>query len=171
MSARTSPRLLDITLTPADALAWEMLPRPWRGVRLVGLYVWLGSVGLVLAMLPEELVGHQAELRFWIIGLVLIGIAYAISVLLTNVAARLRARRRLAAGARQRVEVWPDHLILVGTAGRQRIDDAETGAPVLTATHLFVPFADDVIILPATAFPRRADMEALVARLDAAGKA
>lgn len=157
----TEPLLtLTYTLTTADALAYEALPREMVGWRKWLLLVWLAAAGGMVAFLPAEWIGPEWGWRFWLIALLLVGIAYAIATVVMTLATRRRARRRIPAPAVVTLEQWGDHLAL--TIGeRQQFVAYETLADVaIGKAHVFVTAPPQVLIVPLTAF---ADRDELVA--------
>lgn len=151
---------LTYTLTTADALAYEALPREMVGWRKWLLLVWLAVAGGMVAFLPAEWIGPEWGWRFWLIALLLVGIAYAIATVVMTLATRRRARRRIPAPAVVTLEQWGDHLAL--TIGeRQQFVAYETIADVaIGKAHVFVTAPPQVLIVPLTAF---ADRDELVA--------
>lgn len=163
-------RIYEYTLTPADALAYERLPRPFRGWRFYVLALWLASSGLLLALLPESWVGPEGGWRFWLIGVGLLGVAGAIALGFMALLMRWRAQRRVPAPITMRVEQWAEHFV-IEAGGRSRSlafgDIVGTGA---TATHLFIVTPRDLLILPAHLFKDLGEMRLLARRLNAFGR-
>ena len=163
-------RTYEYTLTPADALAYESLPRSLRGWRFYVLALWLASSGLVLALMPESWIGPEGGWLFWLVGVALLGIAGVIAVAAMTLMKHLRAYRRVPAPLAMRVEEWAEHFS-IEAGGRSRSlafgDIVGTGA---TATHLFIVTRGDLLILPAHLFTDRGEMRLLARRLAAHGR-
>ncbi len=151
---------LTYTLTTADALAYEALPREMVGWRKWLLLVWLAVAGGMVAFLPAEWIGPEWAWRFWLIALLLVGITYAIATVVMTLATKRRARHRIPAPAVVTLEQWGDHLAL--TIGeRQQFVAYETLADVaIGKAHVFITAPPQVLIVPLTAF---ADRDELVA--------
>jgi hypothetical protein len=163
----TEPLLtLSYTLTPADALAYETLPREMIGWRKWALLLWLAGMGGVVAFLPHEWVGPEGGWRFWVIGLALVGVAYAVATLAMTLARHARARRRVPAPVTMVVERWGDHLA-IDTAGSRGFIAWETVAAVnATATHVFINAPPQVVIIPLSAFEDAQEMAAFARDID-----
>lgn len=163
----TEPILtLIYTLTTADALAYEALPREMVGWRKWLLLVWLAVAGGSVAFLPAEWIGPEWGWRFWLIALALVGLAYAIATVVMTLATRRRARRRIPAPMVATLEQWGDHLAL--TIGERQLFIAyETIADVaIGKAHVFVTAPPEVLIVPLTAFADRDEMRAFGEDID-----
>ncbi len=163
----TPPLLtLTYTLSPADALAYESLPRELTGWRNTLFLAWLGLAGGAVAFVPETIAGPEWGWRFWLVGLALVAIAYAVARLVMRLAASRRARNRIPAAVDVTLEQWGDHL--AATIGDRRLFIAyETIAAVATTSeHVFVTARPDVLIVPLRAFPDHAEMLAFGAHVD-----
>ena len=157
---------LHFRLTPADALAWEMLPaeaRGWLKAALFAPWIMLGlgwgvTEGNGLALWLRLALAAAPALAVWALSQALIS--------------RARQRRAIA-----RI---PAPLEMVCTSGARQLvahpDDqpqtALTVTPetlrqvVLTPTHLFLDADPALLILPRAAFAEAADMAALAAHWD-----
>jgi len=163
-------RVHEAVLTTADALAWEQLPGELRGWRKFAFFAWLASAGAILALVTDGWPDADRDWRFWLLGLALLALNYAVWVLATNLAQRWRARRRIAAPTPLRVEEWGDHLA-ASEGDRHTFMAYETvAATVLTPRHLFVVSPPAVMILPLRAFQDPSEMAALAERITAAGR-
>jgi hypothetical protein len=155
----TEPLLtLAYTLTTADALAYEALPREMVGWRKWVLLVWLAAAGGSVAFLPEEWIGPEWGWRFWLAALVLVGVAYGLASLVMTRATSRRARRRIPAPTVATLEQWGDHL--AARIGERELFVAyETIAAVtIGKAHVFVAAPPEVLIVPLTAFADRDEM-------------
>lgn len=163
----TAPlRVYEYTLTPADALAYETLPRALGGWRFALLAIWLAASGGVLAVLPEAWIGPEGGWLFWLVGIVLLGIAAAIAVGVMTFATRLRARRLVPAPREMRVEEWGDHFS-IATEGRTSFIAYETiNVAIVGPAHLFVVAKPDVLIIPERAFTNCTEMRPLARLLN-----
>lgn len=163
----TNPLLtLTYTLTPADALAYEALPRELRGWRKWALLLWLASMGAVLTLLPRDWVGPEGGWRFWVIGLALVGLAYGIATVVMTLASHAQARRRMPASVAVTLEQWGDRLA-IDADGRRSVIAWETIAGVtLGKAHVFIDAPPAVLIVPARAFADMAAMSAFAADVD-----
>lgn len=163
-------RILAYRLTPADAVAFEALPRPLGGVTKFVAIVWLALAGAVLALLPESVAGREHSLRWWLVGLVLLAIQFALLVLVHNLRIRRRARRRIPAACDVELAEWGDHLH-EKRSGSDVFVSPETIAKVIrTDRHVFIDAPDDVLIIPAAAFETVNDMAAFADGWDEASR-
>ena len=157
---------LTYTLTTADALAYEALPREMVGWRKWLLLVWLAVAGGLVAFLPTEWVGPEWGWRFWLAALVLIGIAYALAAAAMTLATRRRARKRIPAPTVATLEQWGDHLA-VTVGGRQLFVAYETIADVaIGKSHVFITAPPEALIVPLSAFADRDEMTAFGEDID-----
>ena len=157
----TEPLLtLTYTLTTADALAYEALPRELIGWRKWLLLVWLAVAGGLVAFLPVEWIGPEWGWRFWLAALVLVGLAYGFATLVMTLATHRRARRRVPAPMVVTLQQWGDHLA-VTTAERQLFVAYETIADVaIGKAHVFITAPPEALIVPLSAFTDRDEMVA-----------
>lgn len=158
--------LLHYRLTPADALAWEMLPTEARGwVKLALFAPWI-MLGLGWGAID----GH--DLPFWQHAALASAPALAVWALSQALMARGRQRRALAripAPLDMVCEVWGDHLSAhaVGHPQAALILAPETiRQVVLTPDRLFLDAASSLLILPRAAFAGAEDMAAFAAHWD-----
>ncbi len=157
---------LTYTLTTADALAYEALPRELIGWRKWLLLVWLAVAGGLVAFLPAEWVGPEWGWRFWLAALVLVGLAYGVATLVMTLATRRRARRRVAAPMIATLQQWGDHLA-VTTAEQQLFIAYETIADVaIGKAHVFITAPPEALIVPLSAFADRDEMMAFGDHVD-----
>lgn len=157
---------LSYTLTSADALAYETLPRELTGWRRWLFLLWMIGAGIVLALLPEDWVGPDWGWRFILIGVALVGLAWLLAAATMTLARHRAARRRLPRPQSVELRQWGDHLEVV-TDGRQAVIAYETIAAVTTtATHVFINAPPAVIIVPARAFEEPAEMQTFGADVD-----
>lgn len=157
---------LTYTLTTADALAYEALPREMVGWRKWLLLVWLAAAGGSVAFLPAEWIGPEWGWRFWLIALVLVGFAYAIATVVMTLATHRRARRRIPAPTVVSLEQWGDHL--TAHSGERQLSIAyETIAAVtIGKAHVFITAPPEALIVPLTAFADRDEMLAFGEGID-----
>ena len=156
------------TLTSADALVYERLPKELPGVPRIALYVWLGLAGFELAALPPELVGEPNAPRFWLAGAVLVLVQYGLYRIARAVTRLNRARHAYPRPADFVLTQWPDRLAVERDGGTAITTPfAEIGALLPTAAYLFIAAGDQLVIVPATAFGAPAAMQALVEAIDA----
>ncbi|WP_439599780.1 hypothetical protein [Devosia sp.] len=163
----TEPLLtLTYTLTTADALAYEALPRELIGWRKWLLLVWLAVAGGLVAFLPVEWIGPEWGWRFWLAALVLVGLAYGVATLVMTLATHRRARRRVPAPMVVTLQQWGDHLA-VTTAERQLFVAYETIADVaIGKAHVFITAPPEALIVPLSAFADRDEMVAFGDHVD-----
>ena len=163
----TSPlRVYEYTLTPADALAYETLPRTLGGWRFALLAIWLAASGGVLAVLPEAWIGPEGGWLFWLVGIVLLGIAAAVAIGVMTLATNLRARRLVPAPRLMRVEEWGDHFSIATEGRSSAIAYEAINVAIVGAAHLFVVTKPDVLIIPEHAFADRTEMRPLARLLN-----
>ena len=163
----TEPLLtLTYTLTTADALAYEALPRELVGWRKWLLLVWLAVAGGLVAFLPAEWVGPEWGWRFWLAALVLVGIAYGLATAVMTLTRHRRARRRVPASSVVTLEQWGDHLA-VTIGGRQQFIAYETIADVaIGKSHVFITAPPEALIVPRSAIAERDENTAFGADID-----
>ena len=155
------------TLTAADALAYERLPRELPGLQKFALFVWLGLGGAALGLLPETITGSLYGVQFWLLGAVLIGVQYLIFRLVRGALRWLRARRRYPQPVDIGLEQWPDRLVLT-QAGRPRTIPFQAISMLLpTPNALFAAVDKDLLIVPRRAFAEDNDIMALADAIDA----
>lgn len=153
-------------LTRADALAYETLPREIMGWRRILLFLWVGSGGMVVAILPEDWVGGEGSLRFWAILLACVAIQFALATAAMTAWAHVRAARRLPRPVAVTMLDHVDHLEWQ-EQGVVSVFASETIGPVIrTLTHLFVHVDSRVLILPVRAFDGMTAMSAFANELD-----
>ena len=157
---------LTYTLITADALAYEALPREMVGWRKWLLLVWLAVAGGSVAFLPAEWIGPEWGWRFWLIALVLVGLAYAIATVVMTLATHRRARHRVPTPTVATLEQWGDHLAV--TIGERQLFVAyETIAAVtIGKAHVFITAPPEMLIVPLTAFADRDEMLAFGEDID-----
>lgn len=166
MMADTPLETLNYTLTSADALAYEMLPRDLVGWRRWLLLVWLGAAGSLVAWLPADLVGPEWGWRFWLFAVGFVGIAYGLASLAMTLDARRRARHRIPGPIAVELRQWGDHLD-IERAGQRRFVAYETiNAVIVAEAHVFIVVRPDVLIVPLFAFPGHPEMVAFGEAVD-----
>lgn len=138
------------TLSAADALAWERLPRRITGLHKLGFAAVLlvGCGGF--ALLPHRWVEGWKYFA-WLTMVALF--AYIGTRLMFDMIALYRARLRFPAPVDVVVEDWEDRLhVKLGTkTSRIRLGDVESLAR--TADYVFAQTASELLILPFDAFP------------------
>jgi len=164
--ADTPLETLTYTLTPADALAYETLPRERTGWRSAVRLVWLGGCGGLVAFVPADWTGPEWGWRFWLIALLFVGIAYIAALLAMRLAAEARAHHRIAAPVEVTLKQWDDHLA-VRLGGISSIIAYEAIAGVsIGREHVFVVAPPLVLIVPRLAFADPLQMRAFGEEID-----
>lgn len=158
---------LRYTLTAADALAYERLPRSLTGMQRATLYLWLVLAGILLVALPPELVGTISSPRFWLTGAAFLIVQWFVYIGLRAWWQRARAQARYPAPVEVAVEPFDDHLLLTEGGRTRSIPFEEIGMMLPAASHLFMAVGRDLVIIPLTAFGDQAGMDELVGRIDA----
>jgi hypothetical protein len=159
-------RVYEYTLTPADALAYETLPRALGGWRFALLAIWLASSGAVLALLPEAWIGPEGGWLFWLVGGLLLCVAAVVAIGVMTLATHRRARRLVPVARLMRVEEWGDHFS-IATEGRTSAIAYETiNVAIVGTAHLFVVAGPDVLIIPERAFADPSEMRPLARLLN-----
>jgi len=161
------PTPLRYTLTTADALAYERLPRALTGMQRATLYLWLVIAGVLLVALPPELVGTIASPRFWLTGAIFLIIQWFIYVGARWWWQRSRARMRYPRPVDIELETFDDRLELAENGRPCTIPFDEIGMMLPTADYLFLAAGRELIIVPRTAFVDVTGMDDLVGRIDA----
>lgn len=165
--ARAPEQTLTYTLTASDALVWETRPRELTGWRRMIFLLWLGFAGFVLFLVPQDWVGPEGSLRFylWLVGL--IGVQWGLAALAMTAMARLRARRRIPVPLVVRLDVYPDRLVERRDLAEPVVITPDRIASVLSFPgHVIVATPRDVVIVPARAFADAAAMDGFAARWD-----
>ena len=166
-SAEPRPlHVLSFTLTRADALAFETLPREIQGWRLALLIVWIGLAGAAVSLLPPDWVSEENGWLFWawMAGLGLI--QYGLAVFAMTLLAHRRAALRLPGPAAVELHDHVDHLEWREN-GRPSYVAPETIAQVITTPrHLFVRVEGQALIVPVRAFEDADEMMAYAAALE-----
>ncbi|MGE3875233.1 MAG: hypothetical protein AB7F74_19945 [Parvibaculaceae bacterium] len=163
-------RRLVFTLTRADALAYETLPREIGGWRLILLFVWISFGGMAVAMLPENWVGEEGGWRFWFFIAVSGFAQYRLAMVVMRMFRFWRASRRLRHP--MAVEML-DHI--------HHLEWREGGVPffvapeainaiITTPTHAFVHVYGRILIIPARAFGSRHEMSGFAEELERRGE-
>lgn len=161
---------LAYTLTPADALAYEALPREIVGWRKWSFLVWLAAAGMVLALLPRDWVGPEGGWRFWLVLLALLGAFWGVAILVMTLNTHRRARRRIPSATPVVLKQWGDHLEVAG-AGRTFFVAYETIADVATTSdHVFIAAPPEAIIVPSSAFAGSEEMALFGSEIDRLSK-
>lgn len=158
---------LHYTLTAADALAYERLPRTLTGMQRATLYLWLVLAGVLLVALPPELVGTISSPRFWLTGAAFLIIQWFIYTALRWWWQRSRARARYPRPVDISLEQFDDHLQLTENGRTWNIPFGDIGVLLPTASHLFMAAGRDLVIVPVAAFGNAGGMDDIVARIDA----
>jgi hypothetical protein len=149
------------TLSAADALVWERLPRPLTGLHKLGFAAVLAVGCGGFALLPHRWV-EGWKFFAWLTMVALF--AYIGTRLMFDVIALYRARQRYPAPADITLEDWEDHLQFraAGTTNRIRLGDIDSLAR--TGDYVFLEASRQLVILPKQAFPP-GRLEALAQRI------
>lgn len=153
-------RRLRAVLTWRDALAWEQLPSELRGWRKAGFFALPVLAGAGWAAFGERRPGWLQTLPDWGVMLVLALLSWLVWVVLANLSARRRARRRIPRPLPVLAEDWGDHLYLQIGPDEDVMLPETTLQTVLGPAHLFLQDADRLLILPLRAFDDAAEMAA-----------
>ena len=156
-------RVAQYRLDWRDALAWETLPREMRGWRKAVMLLWLAGAGVVLALLPQEVVGAEGSVRYYAMLIGLLAVQYGVATLALTAHRHLLARRWFPAPVQVELQFWGDHLVETRSVRPtpQVIVPEFCGRFIATQTHMFVPYLrDQVLIVPLAAFTSAADMKA-----------
>ena len=156
-------RVAQYRLDWRDALAWETVPREMRGRRKAVMLLWLAGAGVVLALLPEGVVGGEGSVRYYAMLVGLLAVQYGIAMLFLTAHRHLRARRWFPVPVQVDLQFWGDHLEETRSdrPSPQVIVPEYCGNFITTPTHMFVPYLrDQVLIVPLAAFASAADMKA-----------
>lgn len=145
---------LHYRLTPADALAWEAIPREWSRRKLWLVLAGFGALGAVYGLLEDSLALHSLAARLPVI-LGLAALGWLALVAIGTLATRRRARRRLPVPVEAVLEIWPDHLAewRDGRPAPLIVAPETIRQVVATPGHVFLDVPPGLLILPAAAFP------------------
>lgn len=158
---------LAYTLTPADALAYERLPRERRGWGQVLFYIWIACAGAALVALPQEWTGDEGSIRFYLVGAALIALFWISANLMRDQFRRIRAYRLVPEPVAVQLEVWGDH-IAIDRGGQQSFLAYETIAAVQRdESRVFIIGPSALVIVPRSAFADDAALAAFAADIDA----
>lgn len=158
-------QVLHYRLTPADALAWERLPREVQGWRKLGFFAPWMVLGMAWA-LSEPLPGLLAR------GALAGGAGIAAWLVTSGMVARTqrrRARQRISAPTDMRCTIWADRLeIGASTAGETPaiLTPDSIRQVIPTPERLFIDAVPALLILPRAAFDDAAQMAAFAAHWD-----
>ncbi|MGV3650794.1 MAG: hypothetical protein ACO1OK_05175 [Devosia sp.] len=153
------------TLTAADALAWETLPRDNRRTDFWLLIGLAGGGGMILGIMPDE---WTEGWRFWAIGGAFCVLAFGIFVLARTLHAYRKARRRIPRPISQEISILPNGIEIIGGPGQRFVAREAIVAVVLTASHVFISGADELVILPLRAFDDAQDLHQTGLMMEAA---
>lgn len=164
-------RILLYTLTADDALAFARLPRELRGWGKALFYGWIACAGMTLVVLPHEWTGDEGDIRFYLVGAVLIALFWFSANLIRDQYRRIRAHQDIPEPAPARLEVWGDHL-QAELPGRTLSIAYETiNAVVRGKAHVFITALPDTLIVPLSAFASAEDMAAFADDIEARSRA
>lgn len=157
---------LTFTLTPADALAWERLPRELRGWRRLLFFLWLAAAGAWLTVLPERWIAGKLSQLLALLPFV--ALHWGLASLAMSLAARRRARRRIPAPVQVRLVEQGQMLSWqLGESAPQEITPATIRQVLLTRSHLFLDAPPALVILPVAAFETAQAAQDFATRWDA----
>ena len=157
-------RLRRYRLEPADALAYESLPRELAGWRLIAFMAWMASAGGVLAALPEGLVGSPWEWRLIAAGAAFVAIFWLASLALRQLLARIRAHRRLPRAVMAELAEFNDCLRETIDGVTREMTATEIGVVHVLPDLIVVESRRHAILVPASAFDDADDKGAFAAR-------
>lgn len=150
------------TLTSADALAWETLPREMSNTQKLVFVVTLVAAGGGLALVPER---WTEGVLYWV-WLVWVALAaYTVSTVMNRSAQRARAIARFPRPTDVVIEAWDNALSV-----REGRDERHIGFGTILAVtrgkeHLFLPVdGEPPVIIPNRALDR-ASRDSLAARI------
>ncbi len=164
-------RTLTVTLTTADALAYEQAAAQMAPLGTLALIVWLGLWGAAALLLPVDWAGLRLSWSFGLLVAVLLAIGYVLALLLLALRQWRRARRRVRRPQELTVAEWPDRLEVAGAGPPRTLVFSGVRRSILTRTHLFLEDGRDPVILPRRAFLEEGSLEALEKRVAEAPRA
>lgn len=149
------------TLSAADALAWERLPRDLSRTQQLafGLVLVLGCGGF--ALLPHRWV-EGWKFYAWLVSVALF--AYVGTRLLFDLIAIYRSRQRFPQPVIVTFEDWHDHFVWRQDGRSRRVPLDQVQNVIRSTDHVFVPTEAQLLILPRAAFAT-GELEALSQRL------
>jgi hypothetical protein len=164
-------RTLTYTLTADDALAFANLQRDYKGWGKALFYAWIACAGLTLVLLPHEWTGDEGDVRFYVIGLALIGLFWFSGSLIRDQYRRYRAYRAIPAPVPARLEIRGDHLHAELPGRTLSIAYETINAVVRGKAHVFITALPDTLIVPLSAFGSDEKMAAFAADIEARSRA
>ena len=160
------------TLTAADALAVLRLPKPWPRWQKLGLGALATGWGMLIAVLPPELVGPWGSSRF--IGVLVTGamLGALAALALRGLLRRRLARKWMPVPRQGTFEEWIDCIAITQTDGPDEdyLSPELIAAVGLTRRHLFVFGPGAPLVVPLTAFADRAEAVEVANHLTALAK-
>ena len=159
-------RIYRYSLTAADALAYEQLPRELPGLQKFALFVWLGLGGAALGLLPETITGSLYSVQFWVVGAALIGVQYLIFWLVRAALRWLRSRRRYAEPKQIELEQWVGHFVLKDAGRTRTIPFTSIGMLLPAPGAFYAAIGQELLIVPRRAFKDDGGIAALSDAID-----
>jgi hypothetical protein len=159
------------TLTKADALVWEMLPREIVGWRLGALLAVVALGALLMALLPADLIGAEFSLQYLMSAAAIFGVLFALTAAAMTQQRYARATRRVPVPQPVVLEVWPDQLVTLTDGAERSIRFSEIGKVLLLPTHVMLALREGPVIVPRLAFASDAGMASFGARMEQASRA
>ena len=158
-------RTTTLTLTRADALAYEQASARFSPLGTLALVLWLGFCGSLAFVLPRDWAGPLLGWGFSVLVSLLIAIGYVLVLIVVSFRQWLAAGRRLPRPAEITVAEWPERLEISETGVPRDLPFRDIRESILTRTHLFLVSDDGVLILPRAGFPEEGVIDDLAARI------
>jgi hypothetical protein len=148
-------RTLRYSLTPADNLAYEMLPGRLSFKTKFWLLVWIGCGGLLVMALPDSLAGNW----WWAVAGFILAVWAVLAIVGTNIQVRRAAAARTLPAGPVEVEDQGAALQISSDGLSKKISFPKLGAVVLSPGHVFIDFNGGPLIIPLSAFHDIGEMQ------------
>lgn len=155
---------LRYSLNWRDALVWEGLPGEVRGPQKAIYIGFQLAGGMVYGLAADRLPDWIATLPHVLVLLVVMMVMHGLWLIYRAAFRRYRARRRIPHQTYCVFEDWGDHIYIHDARQEVSLSADLCRQMVVTPTHIFIDFADALVIVPAHAFDTSSQRDAFVAK-------
>lgn len=145
-----------------DALVWEGLPTELRGLQKAVYIGFLVAGGMAYGIAGDSLPGWLGQIPEILQMLVVVAAMHGLWMIYYRLLQRHCARKRLPRRVYCVFEDWGDHVYIHTELDEVSLSTDLCRQTVVTRTHLFIDFAELLVIVPITAFDTPAQMLAFV---------